>query len=261
MQEILAYTQLGEGKDLLLVHGFGESRQMWKDFMPTLAQYFKVTALDLGGFGESKNLLPQPCTLEQLADQVDTLLIHLKIEKFAWVGHSLGGYVGLAYMEKYAHKLSALSLFHSTTLADTEEKKKVRENVINFIEKNDVAPFIENFVAPLFFEPRHQELASSIDFIKKIALDTPKATLIEVMLAMRNRPDRSKLLATAHFPIQFITGRQDNAVPFESYAAQIMLPKNVDVQILDQTGHMGMFERPELTKQVLISFLQRQYPQ
>ncbi len=260
MQTILAYTQLGEGKDLLLVHGFGESKQMWKDFVPVLATHFRVTALDLGGFGESQDLLPLPCSLEALAEQVDALVRHLEIEKFAWVGHSLGGYVGLAYIEKYAHKLTALSLFHSTALADTEEKKKIRENVVNFIDKNGVAPFIENFVAPLFFETRHQELETSIAFIKNIALCTPKATLIEVMRAMRNRPDRTELLANANFPVQFIIGRQDNSVPFDSYAAQIVLPKNVDVQVLDQTGHMGMFERPELTKQALIGFLQRQYP-
>lgn len=257
---MLAYTQIGEGKDLLLVHGFGESRQMWKDFIPALAQHFKVTTLDLGGFGDSQDFLPKPCSLEALAAQVEDLCIHLNIEQFAWVGHSLGAYVGLAYAEKYSHKLSAMSLFHSTALADTEEKKKIRENVITFIDKNGVAPFIENFVAPLFFEPRQQALKKSIEFVKSIALHTPKATLMEVMLAMRNRPDRTAVLANADFPVQFIIGRQDNSVPFESYASQIMLPKNVDIQILDQTGHMGMFERPELTKQALIAFLQRQYP-
>jgi pimeloyl-ACP methyl ester carboxylesterase len=253
MKSMLNYIQEGSGLDVVLVHGFGESKEMWHQFIPTLSDYFRVTALDLGGFGESKDLLPAEVSIKALAEQVEKLIQSLGIKKFAWVGHSLGGYVGLEYAHQYPEKLWALSLFHSTALPDSEEKKKIRENIIDFIEKNGVAPFVENFVPPLFYE--NGNLKEEIEFVKSIAHKVSVSTFVEVTKAMRDRANHLDTLDQSKFPVQFIIGRQDNAVAFKDYATQIILPKNVDIQILDETGHMGMFERPAFTQKILLHFL------
>ncbi len=255
MKKTLFYLQQGSGQDVLLVHGFGESKEMWQGFIDRLAAHFRVTAIDLGGFGESYGLLPQPTSIRALATQVNELMEDLNIKNFAWVGHSLGGYVGLEYAQHYEKKLWALSLFHSTALPDSPEKKKIRENVIAFIQKNGTFPFIENFVQPLFYEKNLGDLKTEIEFVKSMARKIPQDTFIEVSKAMRDRASHLSTLQNAAFPVQFIIGRQDNAVAFEDYAAQITLPKDVDVQILNHMGHMGMFERPDFTLNLLTNFL------
>ncbi|MDW8296538.1 MAG: alpha/beta hydrolase, partial [Raineya sp.] len=110
----LAYIEQGTGKNVVLLHGFCESKEIWKDFLPELAKNFRTIAVDIGGFGESANLLPQPCTMETLAEQVFALLKELQISQAAFVGHSMGGYVALALAEKHPEIIEKLCLFHST---------------------------------------------------------------------------------------------------------------------------------------------------
>ncbi|NJL13983.1 MAG: alpha/beta hydrolase [Microscillaceae bacterium] len=258
MVSLLAYDEYfpaEAGPSVVLLHGFGETRAIWKDFAPALAQRFRVLSLDLPGFGGSRDFLPNPCTIEALAARVLALLDHLHLSQYLLVGHSLGGYVALALAEARPQAVLGLSLFHSTARPAVLKKKKSRENVLTFIDKNGLAPFIDNFVPPLFYEARQAELHQAIQTVKILALSTPKTTFTEVMQAMRDRPDRSHVLAQANFPIQFVIGRQDTSVPFESYADQIILPKNADIQVLDQTGHMGQYERPRRTLRMLQNFL------
>lgn len=252
--QTLSYTRQGKGSTVVLIHGFCETKAIWDDFLPVLAQNHQVIALDLGGFGESKDALPSPTSMETLAEQIHDLMTVLHIEQSTFIAHSLGGYVALAFAEHYPHKIAGLCLFHSTALSDNEEKKKTRDNVVNFVQKNGVAAFVENFVEPLFFVGRKEALQDKIKFVKEIALQTPQNTLIEITKAMRNRKDSTHILQNAAFPISFIIGRQDNSVLFDTYKEQITLPKNCTIHILDQTAHMGMFERPTETLKMVVDF-------
>lgn len=252
--QYLAHYIAGEGKPLVLVHGFCESNQIWVNMLSALTDKYKVIAIDLGGFGQSADLLPHPTTTEVLASQIKDLLWHLGIDQAVWIGHSLGGYVSLAFAEHYPAQVKGLGLLHSSALADSDDKKKVRQNVIDFVEKNGVQPFIENFVEPLFYHKRHAELQASIYSVQAIASQTPLKTVVEVTKAMRDRPDRSHVLSKANFPILLAIGREDNAVPFESYIPQLVLAPDTLVHIWAETAHMGIYERPEETRKLLRYF-------
>jgi pimeloyl-ACP methyl ester carboxylesterase len=261
MKNLLFHTQQGEGKPVVLLHGFCETNEIWKDFIPVLAQKNKVIALDLGGFGESKNLLPKlensttSISMEMLAEQVFETLQELGIRECTLIGHSLGGYVGLAFSKKYPDFLNGLGLFHSTSLADSEEKKHSRDKTIAFVQKVGVEKWIETFVKPLFYSERHPELSSQIKFIEKIAVQTPLKTVIEILKAMKNRPDQTEVLKNANFPVLYIIGKQDTSILFETYKEQSLMPKNVVIHILNETAHIGMLERPEKTLKILQDFL------
>jgi pimeloyl-ACP methyl ester carboxylesterase len=254
MSKLLSYTAQGNGEAVVLVHGFCESKALWTGFIPVLAQQYHVIALDLGGFGDSDDALPKPVRVETLAEQINELLLHLGIDTAVLIGHSLGGYVSLAFAEKYPAKLRGLGLFHSTALPDSDEKKKTRNNVVEFVEKNGVEVFIDSFVEPLFYNKRHDELRASIYQIKQIARKTPEKTVIEVTKAMRDRPDRTAVLTAADYPVLFVIGREDGAVPFESYMQQIALAPDTLVHILPETGHMGMYERKPETLAIVQYF-------
>ena len=251
---LLSHTISGQGKPVVLVHGFCESKAIWAKIQPALAEEYQVIALDLGGFGDSANLLPHPTSVESLALQIKDLLWHLGIDKAVWIGHSLGGYVSLAFAEKYPAQVQGLGLLHSSALPDSEEKKKVRQNVIDFVEKNGVEPFIENFVEPLFYSKRHPELQASIHAVQQIAMQSSLKAVVEVTKAMRDRPDRSHVLRNANYPVLLAIGREDTAVHFESYIPQLSLAPDTLVHIWKETGHMGMYERPTETLELLRYF-------
>ncbi|MEM9980897.1 MAG: alpha/beta fold hydrolase [Bacteroidota bacterium] len=164
----LSYTTTGKGAPVILIHGFCESKAIWESFVPTLAEKHQVIALDLGGFGESANLLPTPVTIEALASQVYDLLQSLAIQQATFVAHSLGGYVSLALAEKHPSLFAGLCLFHSTALADTEEKKATRNKVIAFVQKVGVAKYMQSFVASLFYTKQATKHQAAIAYIEAI---------------------------------------------------------------------------------------------
>ncbi|WP_448529082.1 alpha/beta fold hydrolase [Raineya sp.] len=251
----LAYTEKGKGSVVVLLHGFCESKAIWKDFMNELSKYFRVIAIDLGGFGESANALPEPCSMETMAEQVFQTIQNLQVSQAAFVGHSMGGYVALALAEKYPTMLEKLCLFHSTALADSPEKKENRNKVIEFVQKAGVEAFISNFVKPLFYEGRWQELQQEIHFLEEIGKETPLKTIVSVLAAMRDRKSRLDMLAKVNFPVFYIIGKQDTAVVWESYQEQLQKIPKAQTLILDNTGHVGMLERPQETLQALKDFL------
>ena len=253
----LAYTQRGSGsKHLIFIHGFCENQTIWKDFIPHFSDSYQVITLDLGGFGESQYLLPQSCSIETLAEQVADLLQSLHISKANFVAHSLGGYVALALAEKYPALIESLCLFHSTALADSPEKKATRNKVIEFVQKVGVSQYIESFVSPLFYTKRLTELSEKVKFLEEIGKKTPLKTILAVVAAMRDRKNRLGVVKNANFPILYIIGKEDGAVSWESYKEQIQINSQIQSLILEETGHMGMFERPKETIEAIKRFLE-----
>jgi len=251
----LKYTSKGEGKPLLLVHGFGEDRNMWEAQIEYFSKKYWVIAPDLGGFGESANLLPSEVSVETLSEQIYALLYHLKVEKFVYVGHSLGSYIGLALAEVHPEIFQGLCLFNSTALADSEERKKVRKHTIDFIEKNGLEKYADSFVHTLFHKPERAFLKESIEKTKNTLKNTPQKTIIEVIKAMHDRINRTHILVKADYPILYIIGREDITVSMKDYAQQILIPKEVNVQVLPEIGHMAMFEAPQKTLAILEAFM------
>lgn len=211
---------------------------------------------DLPGFGENK-ALDEPITLEKMADEVYRLLLDLQLDEGGiLVGHSMGGYVSLAFAEQCPHWVKGLCLFHSTALPDTEEKKKMRNKTIQFLEKNGVPPFAENFIPSLFYEGNRKALQPAIHKALQIANETPISTAIEVTKAMRDRKDRTHVLRDASYPVMFIGGKEDQAVPFDTLKKQFWLPQGpIHIQVLPETAHMGMFERETETLEGLKGFI------
>lgn len=241
--QFLAYDEAGNGNPLVLIHGFCENKTLWQPYMATLGQQFRVIALDLPGFGGSADLLPATCTMESLAQQVEDLMEHLRIPQAVVVGHSLGGYVSLALAELYPERIKGLGLFHSTALADTPEKQKQRSHSIAFIQEKGIALFADIFVDNLFYMPRHKFFKEGLAATIAMVSQTPSNTATVLLQAMRERQDRLHVLRETNAPVQFIIGKQDASVPFDSYTEQIRLPKDCHIHILDETGHVGMVER------------------
>jgi pimeloyl-ACP methyl ester carboxylesterase len=171
------------------------------------------------------------------------------------IGHSMGGYITLAFAEKYRDHLHAFGLFHSTAFADSEEKKITRKKGIEFIHQHGAFEFLKTTIPNLFSSTFKSQIKNSIDcFIGRLSNFSP-AALVSYYEAMMNRPDRTSVLKNSTIPVLFVAGEQDTAVPIEDSLKQCHLPRKTYIYILKQSAHMGMLEEPATTNCLLEKFL------
>lgn len=252
---LLNYIQKGQGQPIVLIHGFCENLRIWDSFVDTLAKQAQVIAVDLPGFGGNPPL-EEPITIEAMADRVYRTLHELGIASGVLIGHSLGGYVSLAFAEKYPQWVRGLCLFHSTAYADNPTKQEKRDKAIRFIQENSISAFNDGLIPSLFADSQRDQLRDTIAEVKALANQTPASTAIEVTRAMKHRADRTAVLEQATYPIMFIAGREDEAVPLEDIQSQCWLPSgSVSVHVLSNVGHMGMYEAPKLTVKLVEEFI------
>ncbi len=251
--KIVAYHLEGRGTTLVFLHGFCEDSQMWDEFAMAFQNY-RVLRIDLPGFGCSE--LQEEHSMEVMAEAVKAVLDHLKIKKCFLIGHSMGGYVGVAFAKKYAGRLLGLVMFHSHPFADSDEKKTGRTKAIEFIKKNGHLHFVKQLMPKLFatkFSPGFPMELNKLIF--NAARCAPEA-IISALEAMSERPDNSIFFGEIDCPVLFIIGKKDSAIPLEVSLAQTHLPNIADIHILQNVGHMGMFEAKQETTKILKFYLQ-----
>lgn len=248
------YKTVGKGLPVVLLHGFGEDSEIWKNQIAFLQNAFHLIIPDIPGSGQSG--LIHDADIDTYAEVVKTILDTEKISKCVLIGHSMGGYITLAFTEKYPDYLVCFGLFHSSAFADNEEKKEVREKAISFIQTNGAYNFLKTSISGLFrYQDGPDALSNGInELVEKSKNFTPDA-LIQYYQAMISRPDRSNVLKTTSLPVLFIIGEFDKAIPLESSLQQCYLPAKSHIHILHNSAHMGMLEETEKANTILFNFL------
>jgi len=251
---LLHYQIIGDGFPVIFIHGFAEDGSIWENQVNDLSKRFKLILVDLPGSGRSSfNLLV--ITIDDHADCIHFILEEERIGSSIIVGHSMGGYIALAFAEKYPEKLKAFGLFHSTAYPDSEEKKTARNKAIEFIQRNGSGEFLEQSIPNLFgarFKEQNEEIV--IELIERYNNFNPDS-LVSYYRAMMKRPDRTNVLKNAKQPVLFIIGENDNAVPLEHSLQQCHLPDLCYIHILENTAHMGMYEDRTRSNIILNEFL------
>ena len=246
------YSVLGSGPALVLLHGFLESMAIWDDFANALSKTNKVITIDLPGFGKTE-VFSDNHSMEMMADTVEAVLETENIKHCLLAGHSMGGYVSLAFAKKYGHRLKGLVLFHSHAAADDEQGKINRDRTIEIVMKNH-KDFIAGFIPLLFAEQNIEKFSEKIETLKAISLKTSAQGVMAALAGMRDREDHTALLSQLEIPVLFIAGKQDSRIPIEKILPQIALPKHSEALILDNVGHMGFVEARKQTLRTLAHF-------
>jgi pimeloyl-ACP methyl ester carboxylesterase len=247
------YHVYGKGKPVMLVHGFGEDGIVWKNQVEFLEKNFKLIVPDLPGSGQSDTT--EDMSMEGLSEILKTILDIEQTGPCILIGHSMGGYVTLAFAEKYATHLTAFGLFHSTAYADSEEKKNTRRKGIEFINDHGAFEFLKNTTPNLFAPKTKDENPGIIDEQVAGLSNFAGTALVSYYEAMIRRPDRTKVLRNSTKPILFIAGKHDVAVSQEDVLKQCHLPALSYIHILEDSGHMGMLEEPGKSNLFLKNFL------
>lgn len=251
----LHYREEGEGFPVLLLHGLAEDSALWEPQIASLRKDYRLIIPDLPGSGLSPLPGGSEPSIDELADAVKALCDKAGVGQCILIGHSMGGYITLAFAQKYPDRLRALGLFHSTAYADSEEKQAARRKSIDFIRKNGSPPFIRQSVPNLLAESTREKHPGIMkELIDRYSGFQPEA-LIYYLEAMIARPDRTSVLQRFAGPVLFIIGGHDNAVPLEHSLQQCHIPALSQVYILENAGHMGMLEDPSRSNRFLQSFI------
>lgn len=253
----ISYFEKGKGDTIVLLHGFLENKSIWETFVNALAIDFHVVTIDLPGHGESESLGPVN-EISAMADAVNSVLSSLNVEKALMVGHSMGGYVSLAFAELFQKQTAGLVLFHSHASADTEDAKKNRERTIELIRESRVE-FVGRFIPDLFAPENRKKHIEKIEQLKKEAHSIPKESIISALRGMRDRRDRLMVLRQSDYPVLFIGGRQDKRIPVDKLLAQVKEPSHSELLLLQHTGHMGWMEQERITLEAIRGFARRTF--
>jgi pimeloyl-ACP methyl ester carboxylesterase len=251
----ISYTDQGKGKTIVLLHGFTESSKIWTWFESELANYYRVVTIDLPGHGKS-DCLADVHTMELMADAVMAVLKQLRTGRCLMTGHSLGGYVALAFTAKYPEKLKALCLFHSHCFPDTDSERETRDRTIKLVER-DRFGYVAQFIPGLFPPEVHKKLSEPIRKMIRRAAKMENQAIIAALRGMKERPDASEVLRNAMVPVLFIIGQKDTRAPLSRLSEMIALPAVSELLLLRDCGHMGYLEAPELTFNALAGFAGR----
>lgn len=242
------FLSAGSGIPVVFLHGFCESGRIWSEFARPFESDFKIYLPDLPGFGKSP--LPDFISIDNVADEIAFWLIENKIQNSIIVGHSLGGYVALSLADRHPKLADKIVLFHSTCFDDTEEKRKNRNKTIEFVETHGVPPYVETFVPGLFLDKHHQ----AIPFVRSVALETKKETLVAYTAAMRDRAERAQVLRKSDISKLIITGVADTLIPVASSREMAKIGVNSQYYELEKVAHMGLFEAPERCRDIIRNF-------
>jgi 3-oxoadipate enol-lactonase len=248
----MAYVEAGNGEPIVLLHGFCGSHGYWDEVIPLLAAHGRIIAPDIRGHGSS-SASEGVYSMEQLADDLAALLDELQLHQVNLFGHSLGGYVSLAFAEKYPERLLTLGLVHSTSYPDSEVAQANRLKAADSIRMNGIVPFVDELIPKLFAENHRLSMPGQLQKALEIGYGTSAAGAAGCALGMRERPDRTGVLENLDLPVLLLAGELDAVIPPEKRFP--VAKGNVAALTLEGVAHMGMVEDPQAFAEGVGAFL------
>ena len=247
------YTDEGTGKPVVLVHGYLETGDSWKSFARGLDP-FRVLIPDLPGHGES-DILSDVHSMELMAEVINGLLNATAIDRACIIGHSMGGYVTLAFLELYPEKMSGYCLFHSHPLADGETTRKKRDREIELVRSGKKFLVYPDNIKRMFAPVNIEKFQPAIQTANSIASGISDEGIIAVLKGMKARPSRVHVMEAGKVPGLWILGAMDSHIPSDTILGEVQMPVNCRVESLKYSGHLGFIEEPARALEIIKEFV------
>lgn len=231
----LAYVRRGHGLPLMLVHGYPLDHRIWEEVASLLESDFDLILPDMRGFGESQVMQADQSIMSYAAD-LRGLLDHFHIRQALVAGHSMGGYVALAFARQFPKRLSGLGLIASQTLADTPERREGRFATAKEVVESGVSSVADSMAPKLSADAAIQAI------LRGFILDQPPLGIASALRAMADRPDSTGLLKVLDLPIVIVHGQVDSLIPIERAREMKEAVSSAHYVELPNAGHMPMME-------------------
>ena len=243
----IAYIRRGKGTPLVLIHGYPLDRSIWDDVAPLLSDDFDLIIPDLRGFGGS-DLIEADQSIIDYASDIAGLLTHMRIRKAYLAGHSMGGYVALAFAREYPARVAGLGMVSSQVAADSPERRDGRYATAKQVIEDGVGPVVEAMAPKLSADLKIQES------VRKTMQRQRPLAVASALKAMAERPDSADTFATFGFPVVIVHGDSDQLIPVERAREMKASLGSAHYAELTGVGHLPMLEKPEATAEALRFF-------
>jgi pimeloyl-ACP methyl ester carboxylesterase len=251
----VVYHDRGNGDCIVFLHGYLETAEIWTGFADRFFGGFRVLTLDLPGHGQS-GTWGKVHSMDDLAGSVHAILTAENIDKVFLVGHSMGGYVTMAFAELFPQKLSGYALFHSTCFADSDEKKGNRDREISLVLCKKKRQIINVNIPKGFSDGNVDVMKSEVDRARNLAMNNPDKGIVAILNGMKERPDRTHVLKDPSIPLLIIGGMKDNYIPADVFEKLVALAPHATVLRLVESGHMGFLEEPVVSAEAIVNMME-----
>jgi pimeloyl-ACP methyl ester carboxylesterase len=236
---------------VVLLHGFLGNLEVWNTLIPFFTEDYRVIRIDLPGHGKTATT-KETIGMGFTAEMVIAVLLRENITCAHFIGHSMGGYVGLEVLNKKSELVKSLTLFNSTAKSDNAQKKKDRLLAVKVFDRTP-SVFINAAIENLFYEPNLKRFPEDVKALQQIALQTPIQGAQASLRGMSKRENHVSLIRETNKPVQIIAGRFDNTVKYDSILEQI---ENSKIKLVTlESGHMGYIESFLESKNALLNFI------
>lgn len=244
----------GKGEPIVLIHGFPLTRDIWDFQADQLARQALVIRPDLRGMGSSS--VPEgPYLMETLAGDIAAVLDANGIDQAALVGHSLGGYVAMAFCRMYTERVTKLALVCSRLAADTAETARSRQILADSAEREGrIDPIIDAYLPRLFATSTLRNRAEVVDRARSIARRNTASGAAAMVRGIAERVDSFDIAQELAMPVLIVSGGADQVIS-RSEAEQIRdaFP-NAALRVVGEAGHLPMLEQPQELGELLCEF-------
>ncbi|MBM7692600.1 pimeloyl-ACP methyl ester carboxylesterase [Peribacillus deserti] len=247
-----SYNQEGKGEVLLFIHGFCGSAHYWDELIPLLKDDYTVLCVNLRGHGGNKTD-DSAIEITDMARDLYHFLSQHSVDQVYMFGHSLGGYISLAFAELFPSKLKGFGLIHSTAFPDSDNAKEARIESMNLIDERGLASFVDRLIPNLFSKDSLAQLKDKVSKVKEIGYGTDVNGAKGALMAMRNRPDRNHVLRETSKPVLLVAGEKDKVIPPEKVFS--VEDSHIKTELLPKAGHMGMLETPEELARIIKNWI------
>lgn len=250
-----SFTDAGNGQTILFVHGFPLSRAIWQPQVEALEKNFRVITPDLRGHGES-SAPAGVYTMDVFAADLQALIAERKCGPVVLVGHSMGGYISLAFYRKFPQSVRALVLFCTRATADTAEGKSVRENLAQRAEREGPVAVAEQML-PKMLAASAAARPDLVEQVRQMILSTSLNGLTGSLRGMAARLSSLELLPKINVPTLVVAGENDAIIPTAESAALAAAIPHAELAVIPQAGHLASLENPGAVESALRAFLEK----
>lgn len=238
----------GRGRAAILLHAFPLDRRMWEPVVQAVEMGMRVVTLDFRGLGESTGM----GSIADWADDAARLLDRLEIERAVVGGVSMGGYAALAFAARHPQRLAGLLLADTRAGADSDEGKQKREAAIAEVARRGTKAYVEAAVPALLAEG-----SKALDLALAIATLQSPTGIAAAQAALRDRPDRSKELASIDAPTTVLVGELDKVTPPAEAKKLADGIRGAKLVKIPGVGHLTPIEAPSQVADALVELTAR----
>mgnify|MGYP000111262682 CR=1 FL=1 len=257
-QQSFAYLESpkkAEQESIIMLHGFGATKENWLRFSSHLYKQYHLIALDLLGHGENERDFSQSYTIESQVEYVHQVAKRLGIKEFHLVGNSMGGAISALYAATYPQQVISATLISPAGIHDIPSRMDELlaegtnplialnvdefENLLDFVMEE--APFIPAAITRVEAEKAASRVEINQKIFEDLHGDLKKGLEVE--------------LKKVKAPVLIIWGDHDraiNAANIDKYAALI---PNTEKRVLKGIGHLAMIEVPKVSALAMLNFL------